>query len=77
MPTVKEKSAVSSKGIWGSVLAFVPIILEVGQQVAQSLPPSPATSSVLAAIGGILMIWTKLSPKQTQVTGVLSPKNAP
>lgn len=75
MAQVQEKAAVLSKGIWASLFAFVPLVLEVSQQIAQSLPPSPKTSGVVAAIGGLLMLWTKLSPKQSQVTGLVAPKN--
>lgn len=76
MPEIKEQAAVKSKGIWGSVLAFVPLALQVVQSVAEGLPPTPTTTAIVAAVGGILMIISKLQPQQSQVTGIVAPKNA-
>ena len=78
MPIVTEKAAIQSKTIWGALLGFIPITLDLlnsAQDILHALPPTIDGSSVAAAVGTVIVVLTKISKYQSQVTGIITPKN--
>lgn len=66
-------SAISSKTIWGALLAILPCVLEtLPDLITQVIPVlNPQVGAIVSAVGGVLAILGRVNPEIKPISGII------